>query len=135
MNLAQHVRDLARALGVRVWVCATCPEEEEVWGEALQFSLEDMRPTVWVSHFPDEGEAYWTALHELGHIATDRRAPTLSREARAWRWALEAAVIEPDQETWAVIHHALGTYRANRRFKRTDEFTSLYAEAERNARV
>lgn len=73
--------------------------------------------------------SYYVALHELGHAATwtletmrpvglaerDPRAMAareLLGEARAWAWALDAALVEPDQRTELWILDAWTSYVA-----------------------
>src|SRR5688572_12208116 len=44
--------------------------------------------------------SYYVALHELGHAHTwSVRPHKLRDEARAWQWALDVALVEPDQRT------------------------------------
>jgi hypothetical protein len=57
---------------------------------------------------------YFVALHELGHIniaaaaAWDPDDPGyhLYREASAWSWALDRAIVEPSDRAWRSIYQS-----------------------------
>jgi len=124
-ELLEHVQRLGRDLDVPVWTCLNC---KTVGGEAVEV---DGARYITVSQIPDTVIPYQIALHELGHHADPAgfKGLRLDREAWAWRWALEHALIDLD---WTDLYTRLTSYIADRRFKRTPDFDRLVAEAERN---
>ena len=134
-ELYEHVRQLARDIGVRVWVCLGCTG---AWAFAQPAGFLGI-PTVYLAQTPDEPVPYFTALHELGHHADPdflrRGRLRLDAEAFAWRWAVEHGLHPPGPEVWADIAEALHSYGNDRRYRRTPDFERLLEEAERNADV
>lgn len=55
---------------------------------------------------------YFTALHEIGHIVGSNPTRRLEQEVAAWRWALNAAAVEPTPGVWKTIHRCLSSYVA-----------------------
>lgn len=53
---------------------------------------------------------YFVALHEIGHIVGRQPRTRIEREYSAWRWALDNAVSQPDENVWLEIHAALRSY-------------------------
>ena len=55
------------------------------------------RRTVAIRVPPVRGQVtYFVALHEIGHlVGPGRSGPRLEKEAAAWRFALQAALVEP----------------------------------------
>ena len=76
-------------------------------------------------HLPEDQDdelAYWTSLHEIGHVKTWNEYPETSEdimfntpvqracEAAAWEWALDHARIKPSKAVWAYIESTFGSY-------------------------
>lgn len=61
---------------------------------------------------PVRGRAtYFTALHEIGHIAGPNPRRRLDQEVAAWRWALEHALEDPTPAVARGIVRDLRSYR------------------------
>lgn len=128
-ELFEHVQQLARDLGVRLWVCMTC--ERGRWGVDGEAVEQGDDRWITISELPDTPEAYLVALHELGHHADPcwGKGLRLDREAFAWRYARVASRIPMTPDLWRMIANKLATYGIDRRFKRTEAFDSLLTEA------
>jgi hypothetical protein len=133
-ELFEHVRTLAADHDVLMWICATCQDAGEAYGEAISLTGWD-NPLVVLTQLPDTPEAYLVALHELGHHADPcwTKGLRLDREVYAWRWAIATSLIPFFAPEWTFIRDALRSYAADRRYKLTPDFECLLAEAERNA--
>lgn len=96
-----------------------------------------MPPIIVLSHDPGKSHAaYLVALHELGHVGTDKDSKLmLEREALAWRWAVDRALEGPTAEGWRYIASALRSYTICWRCKPSTNFDRLLKQAERRARV
>lgn len=74
--------------------------------------------------------AYFVALHEIGHVVNGLEPPTrLDREAAAWMWALDNALITPHYSTRQRICALLVRYifRAKENgWKMPDERSDFY---------
>lgn len=135
--MREHVRDLAKEMNVKVVYVGGLGG---VWGQAQPHPADiyEKRKNrlVLLSHRPTTPMTYMVALHELGHCApgdgwsADR---TLDREAAAWEWALQQAILPAA----LAAHHArnfLRYYRDSREFSRSDYFERVYARTTRNSR-
>jgi hypothetical protein len=61
---------------------------------------------------PVKGQVtYFVALHEIGHLVGKGRSGTrLEKEAAAWRWAIEHAIIAPTDATRRSMGRRLRSY-------------------------
>lgn len=56
---------------------------------------------------------YFTALHEIGHIVHPLgcgRGLRLEQEYHAWDWAIEQALVDPNEAVKKMIHRCLSSY-------------------------
>ncbi len=56
---------------------------------------------------------YFTALHEIGHIVHPLglgRGLRLEQEYHAWDWAIENALVDPNNAVKKMIHRCLTSY-------------------------
>lgn len=120
MTRSEHFRSLCETLGVTVEHCH----------DTSEYHSDQKSRVVWVNEgdFDSSDEAYYAALHELGHIATqvriyppDESLPTLNyetsadgyvldSEAQASRWALDHAGEQVSDDARHAIHEAAKTY-------------------------
>lgn len=131
-ELYEHVRQLARDYGVRVWVAmepsSYAADPTLPYGEAGKD--EEDEPTVWLSHPPDTPLAYLVALHELGHIiAPAMRGRVRDREAKAWRWAIEQSKLPINAVAWRWIRGYMRSY-CGPQYRASEDFDNLLEEAE-----
>ena len=110
-DLHEHIRQLARDLDVRVWVCENCSPSDYSEGEC------EPERQVFLVEPPTRPSAYLTALHELGHIAGHpcRMRSLRDAEAMAWIWAINESRIPLRWQDWAMIAWKLGSYRGRGR--------------------
>lgn len=103
--LAEHVAELAEKHKIIV------KRRKDRSNSLAYFQLREI-------HIPPiRGEkSYFTALHEIGHLVTkaNYRKGVLHDEARAWQWALEAALIKPRSPTLRYIDFCLSSYLVTR---------------------
>lgn len=100
MTRGQHIAVLCREHGIRRSV-------SEARGRARVKER-------WIQHPPIRSEmAYFVALHEIGHIMVGIDGMTrLEREAAAWDWALDNALVLPHYSTRQRICACLVRYLA-----------------------
>lgn len=102
-SLRQHVWNLCSEHKITVtYSGSNCPT---AWAEYQTRLINIPRVT--------SQRCYFTALHEIGHLVyppAHCSQPTLEREASAWQWAIDNAVIKASRQVWRVISHALGSY-------------------------
>lgn len=110
--LRAHVLELAAELGVRVHECAALHASVDSGHGPCAHVAQRVVDTSPVFDLC----SYWTALHELGHVAWRTPGGLLS-EARAWSWALDHAIVELDERARAVI---LGAWDAHVRHEGGD---------------
>lgn len=87
MTDREHFEQLAAELGVTVHYTV----------ERFQSGINILTLDAYIEPFKNDvdDEAYFVALHELGHIASEQTWPEkhawelLENEANAWRWALD----------------------------------------------
>jgi hypothetical protein len=138
-ELLEHIQSLAEELDSPVWICLGCERGEKdpdywyVYGEAIRFGNDN--PFIVMTETPDEPIPYLIALHELGHHADQLwgKGLRLDREVFAWCWALEHSLVPTGPRAWGRIARSLRSYAQDKRYKRTDNFERLLAEAEWNA--
>lgn len=56
---------------------------------------------------------YFTALHEIGHIVHPKGSGSglrLEKEYHAWDWAIENALVDPNNAVRKLIHRCLTSY-------------------------
>jgi hypothetical protein len=83
---AQHIRQLCQELDIKRVIAPGRGRAKVV--------------TRTIQHPPIRTEmAYFVALHEIGHIVVGLEGKRLEREAKAWRWALENALVVPHFST------------------------------------
>jgi len=107
-ELSKHAHDLATALGVALY----SDLDDESYAQANVLSGQWRVDTVPVT----DVRTYYIALHELGHVANPP-AGTVSEfpdELRAWLWAVESALVMPDNETRVFMACKLAGYRSLR---------------------
>jgi hypothetical protein len=101
-ELAAHALELGRELGVRVALATGQPFPFYGGGAWTRTSecdeLIGENGTAHVPGWDGDERAYWVALHELGHAATDAAVPwsqadPLPSERAAWAWAEEHALM------------------------------------------
>lgn len=108
----EHVDHLARQIGATVFYDV---EENDAYAETR---LREVHLAKWRD---GENPTYWSALHELGHVATQPPQksifadilgdPVITHwEAVAWQWALDHALAPPDEAARTSIAASLGTY-------------------------
>lgn len=112
-RLERHVRMLAEAGGIDVELSATRR------ARAFRASPSRGRRAAIVVP-PIRGQvSYFVALHELGHLLSpgNRSLRQLEREADAWRFALDRALVHPTPATARSLARDLESYllRAQRR--------------------
>lgn len=107
MNLVKHVSELAEAMDVRV---VKMRKGSDRGGSSGPKSYSGGRRLI-VTYGINTQRDYFIALHELGHIANAPQSPKLlEREANAWQWALDNALVEPSLLTKGKIAEWLGSY-------------------------
>lgn len=136
-RLREHVRDLAHEMNVTV---VHVPSVHGIWGQAQHHPADihskRAKRLVLLSHKPTTPMTYMIALHELGHCAPGAgwSADTmLEREAAAWEWAIERAVLPRS----LAAHHArecMIDYRNRGELARSERFERLYTRVTRNSR-
>lgn len=126
-QLAQHIADEVEALGadrVRVdsWFQSAC--QVTPWSTTLYL------PEI------DGVDAYWIALHELGHAHQPPcdwltyEENLLADEADAWQWALAHSLVPPTPRMWAQVYGGLSAHRGQAfRAYPCDDFASLIQRA------
>lgn len=113
-----HVNALARDLGATiVWDAGRGMSREGPYTEIAA-------KVVHLNPVGSEPREYWTALHELGHVADNPRATIWDQmfdtpvirdaEARAWLWALDNALRPPDAAARGLIAFAMSSYLIGR---------------------
>ena len=136
-RLREHVRDLAKNMGVTVVYVGSLGG---VWGQAQvhpgDIYEQKRKRLVLLSHRPVTPMTYMVALHELGHcVPGDGWSAdlTLDREAAAWEWAIEQSILAKELSS----HHArnfLRPYREKRDLSRSEYFERVYTRVTRNSR-
>lgn len=137
-RMREHVRDLARDMGVTVVHVGDLGNPRDVWGQAIAHPYRETRKrrVILLSHRPVTPMTYMVAMHELGHcVAGDgwSHGAMLEREAAAWEWAIDNAIIPLSLAS----HHArtfMRGYRATEHLARSTRFERLYQRASRNSR-
>lgn len=137
-RMREHVRDLAKDMGVTLVHVGHLGNPRAVWGQALQHPCYEMKSerVVLLSHRPVTPMTYMVAMHELGHCESGDgwSADTmLEREAAAWEWAIANAILPRSLAS----HHARGfmhIYRTTDNLAASERFERLYARVSRNSR-
>jgi hypothetical protein len=137
-RLREHVRDLAKEMGVTVVYVGDQGEKAVVWGQALQhpYFMQRDRRIILLSHRPITPMTYMVAMHELGHCVPGAGWSAdlmLDREAGAWEWALANSILPAALAS----HHArqcMIDYRAADRLARSERFERLYRKVTRLSR-
>lgn len=137
-RMREHVRDLAKDMDVTVVVVGDLGYTRDVWGQALAHPFYETRKrrVVLLSHRPVTPRTYMVAMHELGHcVAGDgwSASTMLEREAAAWEWALDNAILPLSLASHLAIP-PMRSYRVDKNLARSERFERLYKRVSRNSR-
>lgn len=111
MLLVKHVSDLAKQLDVKV---VKMRKGSDRGGSSGPKSYGGYKRLI-VTYGINTQQDYFIALHELGHIANEPQSPKLlEREANAWQWALDNALVEPSLLSKAKMAEWLGSYEGEK---------------------
>jgi hypothetical protein len=103
-GLDRHITELCAMHGIR-------RETGGRTGRAFQRGRGRGR-TLHIRVAPVKGQVtYFIALHEIGHLVGKGRSGTrLEKEAAAWRWAIEQAIVVPSDATRRSMGRRLRSY-------------------------
>src|SRR4051812_19954743 len=109
MTLAEHVASLCEEHNITHVIDPSA-------SAAADLQLRRVRTPPVTRH-----RSYYIALHEIGHVVTHDPASAESpvkQEERAWRWALQTALIEPTEGVRRHIYRRLWSYVVSTRTER-----------------
>jgi hypothetical protein len=102
----EHIKQLTREYGIRIAGFVSLEQARASW----------MARVVYIPDPDADPRHYFTALHEIGHVVLEHSLRgaagdvMVRQEEDAWRWAIEQALVEPDDVVTDDIRHALGSY-------------------------
>jgi hypothetical protein len=137
-KLREHIRDLSLDMGVTIVVVGDLGYTRDVWGQALSHPFYPSRKNrvVLLSHRPVTPRTYMVAMHELGHCASGdgwSHHRMLEREAAAWEWALDNAILPLSLASHLAIP-PMRSYRMDEHLAQSERFERLYSRVRRNSR-
>jgi hypothetical protein len=137
-RMREHVRDLAKDMGITVVHVGDQGEAHIVWGQAIShpYYTERKRRVVLLSHRPVTPMTYMVALHELGHCVPGdgwSHEQMQEREAAAWEWAIENSILPLSLSSHHARSFMIG-YRRQEHLARSERFERLYVRVTRNSR-
>lgn len=104
--MEKHVLSLADAMRVKIDMPKRTPRPP--FDANSMADLTNRK--IYLARRPRTIQAYYTALHELGHFRVPSKIARLEQEKRAWKWAEKYALVKPDSVTRTRIKDCLASY-------------------------